>query len=290
MIKKILKLFLKLIIIIIVVIIIAICLIMIGFKINNDIANRKYNNQKETFIENATTYLEQKYDIHISECTYYHKQRVEYHRPVIDGGYFYSTPEFGIFYTDNRTEIRCVNKNGIYSDDYELLNLYSLICQKLSQKLDIDVQYIKFNSNAEELFSIDTGDYYVEKNMGMYLEKETNRYNEDTINVFIENLYEYLEDFELCIYAKFDGELNNNDLGKISKNMEKYKEEYSINTLKLYIYNENLTIYEISKEQLIDRIIDDGEIYELYLDNEQLSKYLYTTIILDKLGCRIINR
>ncbi len=270
MIKKFLKLFLKL----IKVIIIAICLIIIGFKIKDCIANIKYNNKKESFIKNATTYLEQKYDIHISECIYYHMQRVEY-KDGFDSGYFYSTPEFGIFYTDNREEIRCVYKNGIYSDDYELLNLYSLICQKLSQKLGIDVQHVEFYCHSQELFSIDTGDYYVDKNIGMYLEKDTNRYDEDTINVFMENLYEYLEDFDLCIYAKVDGELNNNDLGKISKNIEKYKEEYSISDLYLYIYNEDLITYKIPTEALTTHTIDDGNVYDVYLDNEQCSKYLY---------------
>lgn len=265
--KKIFKFF----IITLLFLIILVIILVSAFFIHNKMAFVKRQKEENKFVSEATAYLESKYDIDILKCSYYKAKRVEYHQPMIDGGYFYSTPEFGVFETTTGTEIYCVNKDGIFSDDYKLDELYSTIYEYLSKEIELPVSYINIDAYSSETYTENENEYLVEKNIGMYLEKDTQHYNDENINQFMDALYNYLEDFNFILHVENYTELSNTDLEKICKNLNSYRTEHKIKELTLFIYAEPIKTSRQSLLQL-QGTIDDGEIYRINLENNYNSQ------------------
>ncbi|MBQ6554573.1 MAG: hypothetical protein IJR45_08075 [Firmicutes bacterium] len=227
------------------------------------------------FISKAEKYLENKYNINITKCTYYNKGRNEYAPPAlgIDGGYYYTTPQFGIFETDSGKEIVCVRKLGIYSDDYELENLYSMYYKHLSDELGVDVRFVRFNDFR-------SGD---NRNIGMFLETDTNRYDESTINNFVDNFYNYMKaggQLEITVCAEENPGLPRE---KLLDAIEKYKAANQLDGLYVHIYDEDI---KVVRPDFLNGTIDDGDMYLMYMDSSQLYSYKYK-VICNYTGTRI---
>ena len=266
------------------VIVIAVTGLVIADRLLNK-DNRLFMTNKSSFISNAENYLEQKYGIQIEECTYYNEGREGYEPPAfgIDGGYVYSTPQFGIFTDITGKEIVCVNKDGNLSDDYELDELYGLLYEYLSDKLSVDVRHISFTNCGYETNS--DGDK-IKKNIGMFIERDKNRYTKQNIDVFVGGLFNYLNNSDISIHA-YENPDTSDEL--LFENAERLKDGSPLGAVYIYLYDKNKQL----KTKRLDNVtgpqtIDDGDLYKVYLES---GLYDYDTMIIcNNTGTRSIDK
>ena len=101
------------------VVFLAVILIICFSALGSYLTKYYENKEKNRFIQTASSYLEQKYGIKITDCTHYSEGDIGYHSPSIplDGGYFSYAPRYVELVDSTGKKITCIDRNGNLSDD-----------------------------------------------------------------------------------------------------------------------------------------------------------------------------
>lgn len=244
------------------------------------------NKQKTEFIQNATSYLEQKYGIKIADCIDYFPGDVSYHAPAfgIDGGYFTNSAMKGTFVDSTGKEIICVCRNGILSDDYEEYELFKNFYDYLSEKLGVDVKYVSFDNCGEEVVYTDGWDNYVDKDVYLFLEKSTKRYANMDADIFFKDLLDYFDGGNMNIYA-LENKATSRDM--LMENTERFWNLTDLNGVYVNMYDENTDLGpDLDTDADSAKIANDGKILYKGIDGKYLFRENYY-VICNSTGTRI---
>ena len=200
----------------------------------------KYYEKKERnmFIQTASSYLEQKYGIKITDCTHYSNADIGYHAPGIplDGGHFSYAPRYVELIDSTGKKITCIDRNGNLSDDYELEKLYKSFYEYLSKELGVSVQLVTFDNCGQEKVHNNYNDHYVNKDLSLFLECSTKRYANMDAKIFFNDLLDYFDGGNMNIYA-----LENDDITQeqLMQNTELFKSGTDLDGVYVYMYDKN---------------------------------------------------
>ena len=247
----------------ILILITVIVLTIVGFSVLRK-SSEKYikDKQKEEFIQNATAYLEQKYNIKITDCAKYYPSDIGYHDAMLDGGYFTYSAEGGIFIDSSGSEIRCTNRNGNLTDDYEEEKLYKNFYGYVSEKLGVDVKYIRFDNCGQEVVYNNYTDHYVNKNIYLFLERSTVRYAAMDPEVFFNDLLGYFDEGDMNIYAL---ENENTNREQLLQNTENFKNGTDLDAVYISVYPQNTDLRrkdDNSQSDILYNGINSNYLYE----------------------------
>ena len=196
------------------------------------------NNEKNKFIQTASSYLEQKYGIKITDCTYYSEGDIGYHSPQIplDGGYFSYAPRYVELIDSTGKKITCIDRNGNLSDDYELEKLYKNFYEYLSKELGVSVQLVTFDNCGQEKVYNNNNDHYVDKDLSLFLECSTKRYANMDAKIFFNDLLGYFDGGSMNIYALENDGITQEQL---MQNTELFKSGTDLDGVYVYMYDKN---------------------------------------------------
>ena len=235
------------------------------------------NKEKETFIQSATAYLEQRYNIKITECIDYSPADIGYHAPAlgIDGGYFTNAAEHGTFVDSTGKKIVCTCRNGILSDDYKLEELYKNFYEYISAKLGIDVKYIGFDNCGYETVYVDNWDNEVGKDIDLFLEHNEKDYPNLDADIFFTDLLNYFDEGNMNIYAYIN---EGTDQEMLMENTERFWNGTDLHGVYVHIYDKSI--------DLDIRRTPDNTMYSPIMASDYLYKYDYY-VICNYTGTRI---
>ena len=220
------------------VVFLAVILIICFSALGSYLTKYYENKEKNRFIQTASSYLEQKYGIKITDCTHYSEGDIGYHSPSIplDGGYFSYAPRYVELVDSTGKKITCIDRNGNLSDDYELDKLYKNFYDYLSDELGVSVQLVTFDNCGQETVYNNYNNHYVNKNESLFLERSTKRYANMDAKIFFNDLLGYFDGGSMNIYALENDGITQEQL---MQNTELFKNGTDLDGVYVHMYDKD---------------------------------------------------
>jgi NADH:ubiquinone oxidoreductase subunit 6 (subunit J) len=240
-----------------------------------------YNNIKNSEISKMADFLNNKYDMNLSEsdCIYYHEENYTISWDLDSGNVSKNIPYIAVFRTDNEN-ITVSDRTGFISDNKQLKDLNKFISDYYQEKTGIKFDYIEFSKSYSW-----TGDDNI---INTVLQT---KFNKLITNQNVEELIKYIlqeSDLSIKFYIKDDENTNKETLINSITNKLDYLKDYSnIDVLTVYGYDDNLIIKNegidfSDYESLKDDYYDGYKFGYYYIDSDSINVTFSLSMDLDR--------
>lgn len=219
---------------------------------------------KKKFSKEADLYLKGKYGVSVANVLYYAPAKRTMRDITGLGTISYTGTEYGLFELTNGDRVIVAQLDGIYSDNYELMELFEAWTDKISQEIGADVRYIYIESGEFEMY-----DTTQEKKFyGTFLERTTTRYNASNVDQFEKDLFQYMsvESVNLAVY-----EVNPSDerLVELSESLNAYRKKHGFPEVVCEIFDyEPQIIVKTDVKNIYGYSESGGDELSVMFDNE----------------------
>ena len=227
-----------------------------------------YDNVKSEEISKMTKFLNDKYDLKISEndCIYYREQDYTSHTDIFGNGSTYNIPYIAVFKTNNE-KITVVDRKGYISDNKQLKDLNQLIVNYYQEKTGINFDYVEFRKSY-------VGSWCGNDNIiNSVLQTKFNKLITDKN---IEELINYIlqeSDLSITFYIKDTDESNREIIKESIINELDYLRGYTnVEKVSVYCYDENLDI-RYNEIEFTEEQYDYGNSSDDYNDSYKFGCY-----------------
>lgn len=260
--------------ILVMTVLLAVILTLGGCVVNGSGKTKK---AKELFEKEAGDYLKAKYGTDITDTVYYTQSKYDSAKNTIDGGYQYTTPEFGVFLIPSGEEVTVVRCDGIFSDNYEEADLLNAWFDSVSKEIGSTVDYAGMECNDSDNMQ-PVANTLIHKSFGTFLERVTVRYNASNADVFVDDYYDYMgrQELTLAIYEKTKPDDARMD--ELLKKTEEYRVNHALKVVFVYVYTGDGSSTDIRIRKAADfpeHTIDDGDPYNYFYDGDIYNGYDY---------------
>ena len=227
------------------------------------------------FEKEAGDYLKGKYGIDTTGSIYYTQSKYDSAKNMIDGGYQYTTPEFGVLLSPTAGEVTVVKYDGIFSDNYEEAELLNAWFDSISNEIGGTVDYARMECN-------DTGNQqavantHIHKTLGTFLERATVRYNASNVDAFVDDYYDYMGYAELTLAVYGKTKPDEARMEELLKKTEEYRVNHALKVVFVYVYTGDESRTDIFTRKAADfpeHTINDGDPYNYFYDGDLNSGY-----------------
>ena len=232
---------------------------------------------QQLFEEEAGAYLKDKYGIDVTGAAYYTQANYDSVKGMIDGGYQYTTPEFGVLLTPSGEEVTVVRYDGTFSDNYEEEELLNAWFDTISKEIGSTVDYARMECNDPDNLQA-VAKTHIHKTFGTFWERATVCYNASNADAFVSDYYDYMGREELTVALFEQTKPNAARMDELLAKTEAYRTGHGLKVVFVYVFTGDGSTADIWLRKAADipgHTIDDGDPYNYYYDGDLYTGYDY---------------